>query len=87
MTLLLNSEHLIMNTAGYLWIDIFTLLTLSISMAWTGSNPNLTKHLPVASLMYAPVFVSVACLAFINLGFQVLALVSVKQQPFYTPPV
>lgn len=63
--LLLVPDGCIMTNNGYLWEDIMALVPLSIMMSWTGSNPHLTKHLPTASLMYVPVFVSVAAGSFI----------------------
>lgn len=57
--LLLIPDGCTLTDKDFLYEDIVALVPLSIMMAWTGANTELTEHLPTASLMYLPVIISV----------------------------
>ena len=55
----------------FLYIDLITLVPLSIFQAWTGSYHKLTKDIPTSTLFYYPVLTSVIVASFIQLSFQI----------------
>ena len=58
-----------MSDMQFLWIDLFTLVPLSIFMGQTEAYKSLTPHLPTGSLLSVPVLTSVLGSAAIQAGF------------------
>lgn len=67
--LLLVPDGCYLNDTQFLYADLIALVPLSIMMAWTGANSKLNEHLPLASLMYFPVAVSMIGSILIQLCF------------------
>lgn len=71
----------------YLYIDLLVTFPLTIFIAMTRPQPNLTSDLPTESLFYLPILMSVTIMAFIQFGFQTYMLFNVRKQPFFQNPV
>lgn len=74
-----------MSDMQFLWIDLFTLVPLSIFMGQTEAYKSLTPHLPTGSLLSVPVLTSVLGSAAIQAGFQIFMFFFVRRWPFYKP--
>jgi len=70
----------------YLYIDLLVTFPLTIFIAMTRPQPNLTADLPTESLFYAPILMSVIIMAAIQFAFQTYVFVTLPNQPFYSPP-
>jgi magnesium-transporting ATPase (P-type) len=53
----------------YLYIDLLVTFPLTIFIAMTRPQPNLTDDLPTESLFYAPILMSVIIMAAIQFAF------------------
>jgi cation-transporting ATPase 13A3/4/5 len=67
----------------YIYIDILSVIPLSITMCYTGPYPKLAKTQPVATLMSFPVLVSVIGQFIIQCGAQLAVYLYVISQDFY----
>ncbi|KXS17261.1 hypothetical protein M427DRAFT_133689 [Gonapodya prolifera JEL478] len=70
----------------FLFIDLFLIVPLAVTMAWTEAASSIHSVAPTASLISAPVLLSMLGQSFIFTMFQMAAFFWVRQQPFYTPP-
>jgi hypothetical protein len=62
-------------------------MVLALLQARTAAYPKLNENVPIASLFYLPVLVSVFGVGLIQLAFQLYFFVTVRNQPFYVSPV
>jgi len=69
----------------YMWIDLVTVLPLSVVTSWTSSSTHLTSRLPQRSLMSPSVLVSLFGQASIQISFLLLSLFVLSFQSCYTP--
>ncbi|PFH37536.1 hypothetical protein BESB_039940 [Besnoitia besnoiti] len=83
--LLLYAQAGNLTDAQYMWIDLFTILPLSVTLARTNAADSLSPLTPPRSLVSAPILVSLLGQLVIQVFFQILALVLLCRQPFYVP--
>lgn len=69
----------------YMYIDMFSVLPLSITMCYTGPYPKLSETQPVATLMSFPVLISVIGQFLIQCFVQATVYLLVRNQDFYEP--
>ncbi|PHJ25019.1 cation-transporting [Cystoisospora suis] len=83
--LLLYAQTGNLTDSQYMWIDLVTVLPLSVTLARTRAADNLSPVTPPRSLVSAPVLVSLLGQIVIQVFFQVFALLLLKSQSFYVP--
>eukprot|EP00698_Gefionella_okellyi_P002841 TRINITY_DN12710_c0_g1_i1.p1 TRINITY_DN12710_c0_g1~~TRINITY_DN12710_c0_g1_i1.p1 ORF type:complete len:1132 (-),score=273.59 TRINITY_DN12710_c0_g1_i1:2313-5708(-) len=73
----------------YLWIDLFAIIPLAVTMTRTHPYPTLQRRRPVTSLFSAPIFSSILGQVILQLGFQIFVRLwlawYLSWQPGYTP--
>ncbi|KAJ3334978.1 hypothetical protein HDU93_006907 [Gonapodya sp. JEL0774] len=70
----------------FLFIDLFLIVPLAVTMAWTEASSTIHTNPPTASLISAPVLMSMLGQSAIFTLFQLLGFFWIRQQPYYTPP-
>jgi cation-transporting ATPase 13A2 len=73
------------NDVQFLYIDLFILFPIIFFMAATKPSKRLTHHIPVGSLISAPILFSIVGQAVIHITAMFLALFLVKSQDWYFP--
>ncbi|PVV05075.1 hypothetical protein BB560_000410 [Smittium megazygosporum] len=71
----------------FLYIDLFIIFPLSITMAWALPFDRISTKPPAASLISKKVLTSLFCQIFIVASFQIVLDYVVQKQGFYKPPV
>lgn len=71
----------------YLYIDLLVTLPLTLFIAMTRPNTQLTADLPTESLFYLPILLSVSIMSAIQFGFGWFLFLNVQRQPFYHVPI
>ena len=69
----------------FLYIDLFIIIPLSLTMSRTGSYSKLSKTLPIGELISVPNLCSVATQICIQGAFQALIYFYLKMQSWFTP--
>lgn len=84
-TLTLYSFGSNLTDSQYIWIDLVTVLPLSITMAWTHAASTLSYRLPLRRLVSFPVILSLMGQILIQTSFVGFSIALVKNSHFYTP--
>ncbi|KAF5026028.1 hypothetical protein F66182_1883 [Fusarium sp. NRRL 66182] len=71
----------------FLFIDLALILPIAIFMGWAGPAPRLSRKRPTADLVSRKVLTPLLGFMLICILFQAVAYVTVKEQPWYIPPV
>jgi cation-transporting P-type ATPase 13A2 len=71
----------------FLYIDLFLVTPLSLTMSRTGAHNKLSKGMPIGYLISAPVLLSVMFQAAIQAGFQLSIFFYLKSQSWFIPLV
>ena|SRR3989338_2332513 len=66
--------------------DLFAVLTLAITMGYTGAAPTLAKKRPPSVLLSSEPITSLCAQSLLQLAFQFAALLLLHSQQFYFPP-
>ena len=85
--LILYSIGAILGNWQFLYIDLFLVLPLAFISVYTGPHHKLSKRRPVCTLLSREVLVSLLSQTLVNVMFQVVAFLSLRMQPWYTPLV
>ncbi|KEP60060.1 UNVERIFIED_CONTAM: cation-transporting ATPase, putative [Hammondia hammondi] len=83
--LLLYAQAGNLTDSQYMWIDLITILPLSIAVARTNAADVLSHLTPPRSLVSAPVLVSLLGQITLHVFFQIFVLFHLRQQPFFVP--
>lgn len=67
----------------YIFIDIVTILPLSIFMCWTSASEKLSKNIPIGKLFSFPILISIYGQIIIQLFFVMISLVLLMNLSFY----
>ncbi|KAF4959932.1 hypothetical protein FGADI_1435 [Fusarium gaditjirri] len=71
----------------FLFIDLALILPIAIFMGWAGPAPRLCRKRPTADLVSRKVLTPLLGFMLICIFFQAVTYVTVKEQPWYIPPV
>ncbi|KAK1240625.1 hypothetical protein MKX07_004653 [Trichoderma sp. CBMAI-0711] len=71
----------------FLFIDLLLILPIAIFMGWAGPAEKLCRKRPTADLVSRKVLVPLLGLMGISIAIQAVAYVTVREQPWYEPPV
>ncbi|EFX01083.1 p-type ATPase [Grosmannia clavigera kw1407] len=71
----------------FLFIDLALILPIAVFMSWAGPFPELGKKRPTADLVSRKVLTPLLGLMAISVVIQTIAFVTVRQQPWFVPPV
>lgn len=71
----------------FLFIDLALILPIAIFMGWAGPAPKLCRKRPTADLVSRKVLTPLLGLMLICILFQAVTYVTVREQPWYIPPV
>ncbi|KAI9597974.1 hypothetical protein BDF19DRAFT_494043 [Syncephalis fuscata] len=70
----------------YLFIDLFIIMPVAISMGRTGAFPRLSTQRPTANLVSHKVLASICGQIAVQAGFQLIVYYLTASQPWYVPP-
>ena len=70
----------------FLFIDLLLILPIAIFMGWAGPAPFLCRNRPTANLVSHKVLTPLLCHMAICVFIQGIALITVREQPWYIPP-
>ncbi|RKP26448.1 P-type ATPase-like protein, partial [Syncephalis pseudoplumigaleata] len=70
----------------YLFIDLFIIMPVAISMGRTGAYPRLSTRRPTASLVSHKVLASIGGQIVVQAAFQLVVYYLTMRQPWYVPP-
>jgi cation-transporting ATPase 13A3/4/5 len=71
----------------FLFIDLALILPIAIFMGWAGPAPRLCRKRPTADLVSRKVLTPLLGFMLICILFQTVTYITVKEQPWYIPPV
>lgn len=71
----------------FLFIDLFLLPPIAILMGWAGPSTTLSRKRPVTDLVSRKILVPLLGLMCICIAGQAIAWVTVREQPWYIPPI
>lgn len=71
----------------FLFIDLALILPIAIFMGWAGPAPKLCRKRPTADLVSRKVLTPLLGFMLICIAFQAVTYITVKEQPWYIPPV
>ncbi|KAL7922063.1 putative Ca2+ pump [Trichoderma austrokoningii] len=71
----------------FLFIDLLLILPIAVFMGWAGPAERLCRKRPTADLVSRKVLVPLLGLMGVSILIQAIAYVTVREQPWYLPPV